>query len=226
MPGASIQPSAYWRIFFLAALPILLSACRVSESGQHIVATPTPALDRLAVPPLPENPTQLESGAFIYKQVCMACHGDLGQGLTEEWRLEWKEDYNCWQAECHSPSHPPWGFEIPTTCCPAVTGQGTLMRFDTAAELYIYLTETMPWWSPGNRSTQEYWDVSAYLLSQNGALPPNIVLSAGNAMVIQLRPASPPPGEILPAVIFLVAALIMAAGLIALQNRWDFTHSG
>jgi hypothetical protein len=208
------------RQLFLVALVILLTACSVSDSGVQYAPTPTPAIDRLAVPPLSDDPTQLEAGAFIYKQVCMACHGDLGQGLTEEWRLEWEEDYNCWQSECHSPSHPPWGFEIPRTCCPAVSGPGTLMRFDTAAELYTYLTETMPWWSPGNRSNQEYWDVTAYLISQNGALPADVELNAGNAMVIQLRPASSPPGDILPAVIILAAALIMAAGLLAIQNRW------
>ncbi len=208
------------RHLILVALMILLTACSGSESSVPHIPTPTPAIDRLAVPPLSDKPTQLESGSFIYKQVCMACHGDLGQGLTEEWRLEWEEDYNCWQSECHSPSHPPWGFEIPTTCCPAVSRQGTLMRFDTAAELYTYLTETMPWWSPGNRSTQEYWDVTAYLLNQNGALPAEVELNAGNAMVIQLRPASSPPGDLLPAVIILVAALIMAAGLLVIQNRW------
>lgn len=213
------------RSLFLAALVILLTACGVSNSSLPSVPTPTPALDRLAVPPLPEYPTQLESGAFIYKQVCMACHGDLGQGLTEEWRLEWKEDYNCWQSECHSASHPPWGFEIPKNCCPAVTGQGTLMRFDTAAELFTYLTETMPWWSPGNRSIQEYWDVTAYLLSQNGVLPADVEINAGNAMVIQLRPASPPPEDILPAVVILIIALIMAAGLLAIQNRWYYKPS-
>ena len=206
-------------LLFFIGFTVFLSACSASETHVQVAVGPTPTPDRLAVPPLSENPSQLEHGTYIYKQVCMACHGDLGQGLTEEWRLEWDEDYNCWQSECHSPSHPPWGFEIPTTCCPAVSGTGALMRFNTAAELYTYIAQTMPWWSPGNRTAEEYWDVTAYLLHQNGVLPPNVELNAGNALVIQLRPSSPPPGNILPAVLILVVALILAASLIAIQNR-------
>lgn len=96
------------------------------------------------------------------------------------------------------------------------------MRFDTAAELYIYITETMPWWSPGNRTTKEYWDVTAYLLKQNGALPENVELNAGNAMVIQLRPSSAPPKDVFPSIMILTAAIFMTAGLLAIQNRWFY----
>lgn len=209
-------------IFLLIGFLAILSACSTPKASVQIASVLTPTVDRLAVPPLSDNPSQLEHGTFIYKQVCMACHGDMGQGLTEEWRREWKEDYNCWQSECHSSSHPPWGFEIPTTCCPAVSGSGTLMRFDTAAELYTYITETMPWWSPGNRSTQEYWDVTAYLLHQNGALPANVELNPGNALVVQLRPGSAPPGDVFPSILILISALCMAAGLLAIQNRWFY----
>src|SRR4030042_4411807 len=101
-----------------------LMACSVAIPGQlstnnqlYEPPIPTPTIDRLAVPALSQNPDQLEQGSYYYKQVCMACHGDRGQGLTDEWRQEWKEDFNCWQSECHSATHPPWGFEIPKTCC-------------------------------------------------------------------------------------------------------------
>lgn len=99
------------------------------------------------------------------------------------------------------------------------------MRFDTAAELYIYLTETMPWWSPGNRSVEEYWDVTAYLLQQNGVLPPELELNAGNAMVISIRPSSEPPGDIRPMALILVVTLVIAAALLAIENRWFYKSS-
>lgn len=214
--------SPIYKLLLLSSCVLLISACSKPKSTVESALAPTPTIDRLAVPPLSENPSQLEHGTFIYKQVCMACHGDFGQGLTEEWRQEWDEDYNCWQSECHSASHPPWGFEIPTTCCPAVSGAGTLMRFDTAAELFTYLTETMPWWSPGNRSIDEYWALTAYLLDQNGALPPNIEINPGNALVIQVRPSSPPPGNVLPITLLLVTAISLAAILLGIQNRWFY----
>lgn len=68
-------------------------------------------VDRLSAPPVSDNPTQLECGAYHYAQVCMACHGDKGQGLTEEWRAAWGEkEQNCWQSKCHAGNHPPEGF--------------------------------------------------------------------------------------------------------------------
>lgn len=183
---------------------------------------PTAMIDRLAVPELSADPSQLELGTFYYKQVCMACHGDFGQGLTEEWRQEWGEDYNCWNVDCHSASHPPWGFEIPRSCCPPVSGSGSLVRFETAADLYTYVVETMPWWNPGYRSAEEYWQVTAYLLELNQVLPAGVELDPGNAMVLKLRPDAPPPGDLRPFMVILVAVLAMAAFLVAIQNHWFY----
>jgi cytochrome c5 len=209
-------------VFFLTACSVTVANPLSTSNPRVSPPPPTPTIDRLAVPALSQNPNQLEQGSYYYKQVCMACHGDRGQGLTDEWRQEWKEDYNCWQSECHSATHPPWGFEIPKTCCPAVSGPGTLMRFDTAADLYVYLVKTMPWWSPGYRSAEEYWHVTAYLLHVNNVLPAGVELNAANAMVINLRPSTPPPGNVRPMVVLLIIVLVMAAGLVAIQNRWFY----
>jgi cytochrome c5 len=81
------------------------------------LAAPTPASNtaRLAQPILssPQNPTQLDQGSLVYWGICMACHGDRGQGLTLEWRAVYGEDQNCWASRCHSGNHPPDGFIIP-----------------------------------------------------------------------------------------------------------------
>ena len=42
--------------------------------------------ERLARPPMSDPPTQIELGHAEYWMSCMVCHGDRGQGLTEEWR--------------------------------------------------------------------------------------------------------------------------------------------
>lgn len=54
---------------------------------------PKLTVDRLAIPELPENPTQVEVGRVSYYHNCMPCHGDEGQGLTEEFREIWEDDH-------------------------------------------------------------------------------------------------------------------------------------
>ncbi len=64
---------------------------------------PAPTADPLAIPVLPEDPTQVDIGRVSYYYNCMPCHGDHGQGLTEEWRQTWVVDHrNCWDRGCHS----------------------------------------------------------------------------------------------------------------------------
>jgi hypothetical protein len=111
----------------------------------------------------------------------MVCHGDRGQGLTDEWRnVNPPEDRDCWQSRCHAPNHPPEGFEIPRTA-PAVMGPGTLSNFETAADLFAYTRETMPWPFPGERSEDEYWQISAYLADANNIVLRRESLNSENA---------------------------------------------
>lgn len=179
---------------------------------------PAPAPNRLAAPPLPPNPSQADRGAQVYYQVCMACHGDRGQGLTDEWRSAWGEDSNCWASECHGPNHPPWGFKINRDCCKAVIGPDTLTKFKNAQELFDYISKYMPWWKPGYLKVEEFWQVTAFLMRAHNALPNQVTLDSVNASVFMLRPASPLPGDSRPQVLFLVALLVIAAGLFAARN--------
>jgi hypothetical protein len=68
---------------------------------------PSPTLDfsRLDEPPLPANPTQFEKGRHLFWLNCAACHGDRGQGLTDEYRSLYVEDANCWARGCHAGHH-------------------------------------------------------------------------------------------------------------------------
>jgi hypothetical protein len=124
--------------------------------------------ERLDAPAMSDPPTQIEIGSLEYWMSCMVCHGDQGQGLTEEWRTVLDpEDMNCWQSKCHAPNHPPEGFQIPRTS-PLVIGPGALTGYDTAQDLFEYLRDTMPWPFPGLFQDQQYWGLTAYLLDENG----------------------------------------------------------
>jgi quinol-cytochrome oxidoreductase complex cytochrome b subunit len=141
---------------------------------------PTPVVpDILLKPALGENPTLADEGKVYYWSVCMACHGDHGQGLTDEFRLEaFGEDMNCWVSRCHASNHPPEGFDFPRYV-PALIGSGTLTRFVNAYELYEYIQRTMPWWNPGTLKDHDAWSLTAFLLRENGALAQDMELDTG-----------------------------------------------
>ena len=134
---------------------------------------PTPTLDRLALPVLSEHPSQVETGSSIYYYHCMPCHGDQGQGLTDEWRAVWEEDHqDCWASGCHSIRDADEVFTIPTVIPPVIGSIALENRFSTQEKLFEYLKETHPPQSPGILEDEEYWALTAYLLAKNGVIPP------------------------------------------------------
>lgn len=131
-------------------------------------ATPVPTVDRLAAPPTLENPTQADEGAQLYWLNCQPCHGDRGQGLTDDWRAQYPpEDQNCWESGCHGERPYERGFTLPATV-PAVVGQGSLERFQTAGQLYAYIKAAMPYQAPGTLSDEEYLAITAFLAREHG----------------------------------------------------------
>lgn len=152
------------------------------------VTMPTPE-SWLVLPTLSASATQADVGSQVYILVCRACHGDRGQGLTEEWRASWDPaDRNCWQSKCHAANHPPEGFEFPRWA-PQVMGQGAMARFQTAEDLHAFLKERMPWYAPGSLTDQEYWQLTAYLARENHFYDGQTVLTADNAANIRFWPA-------------------------------------
>ena len=156
-------------------------------SAQANTPMPTPTIDRLAEPTLPVNPGQADLGAVDYWLVCMVCHGDRGQGLTEEWRaVTGPEEMNCWQSKCHASNHPPEGFVLPRYA-PQVIGTGSLARFNTAADLHRYISEKMPWQAPGALDDERYWRLTAFLIRANNLKLGTEPLSPDNAHQVILR---------------------------------------
>ena len=199
---------AQYLILVLIVPLLLVTACGSTENLDEAVplVTPTipartdvqtPGLIELVdaeknAPYMPPEPSQADFGSQVYYQICLACHGDWGQGLTEEWRDTWGEDKNCWQSKCHAPNHPPWGFEIPKYA-PPLLGIGSLSRYKTAEELHANIAKTMPWWNPGSLTEDQAWQVSAYLLRARGELSNQVTLDESTAPVIQMHnPASEP----------------------------------
>ena len=164
------------------------------EAGaSRAMAVPTPQMpvaDRLAEPVLPESPTQVDIGRNLYYFHCMPCHGDRGQGLTDEFREIWVEDHqNCWGRGCHTGRSELSAFYIPRSI-PAVIGTSqALGHFQTAGDLFVFLRATQPPQRPGALDDAEYWALTSFLLHENGRpLPGNegrpAVSSAGLAFAV------------------------------------------
>lgn len=208
--------------FIILALGVLLFASSEAAASPSLQGTPTPPatptfdVARLDRPETSDPPTQLDRGALYYWGVCMACHGDYGQGLTDAWRDSYgEEDRNCWQSNCHGPDHPEWGFYIPkTNLAPPIAGPGALARYTNAFELHTYILETMPWWKPGSMTTEEAWAVTTYILKLNKAQPMGIILNLSNASAIPVhRSVSAPPSEVPGALVLALVLALAAAGM-------------
>jgi len=142
---------------------------------------PTPTVDRLAEPDLPENPTQVEIGENLYYHHCMPCHGDYGQGLTDEFRAVWVDDHqNCWAGGCHGGRSDDGGFPIPKYVPAVIVSESVsaLQKFITNEDLYNFLIQKHPPKSPGVLEDHEYWALTAFLLAKSGRLSSEMILGA------------------------------------------------
>ncbi len=156
---------------FPLGLALLLAALIIQEGTALPVSpqvTPMPTIDRLAEPTLPAAPSQADYGAQLYWLYCLPCHGDKGQGLTDEFRETYPpEDNNCWGRGCHGRNPYEGGFTLPPTV-PRLIGAGALTKFSTVAVLNGYIRGAMPFEDPGVLTEDEYWQVTAFLLRENG----------------------------------------------------------
>jgi mono/diheme cytochrome c family protein len=179
----------------LAALFFDMGTAVSSHPQAGVSATP----DRLAEPTLPASPSQADRGAQVYWLSCLPCHGDFGQGLTDEFRTVYPpEDRNCWDSGCHGKRPYENGFTIPTKIA-AIIGPDTLGKFPTAANLRGYIFAAMPFWKPGSLTEEGSWQVTAFLLRANGLWDARQELNASNADRVRVgageASATPGPGS-------------------------------
>jgi hypothetical protein len=142
----------------------------------------------------------------------MPCHGDHGQGLTDEFRQLWVEDHqNCWARGCHAGRLEDQGFPIPRVV-PAVSSRpDQLLRFPAPEDLFAYLESTHPPQNPGVLKEDEYWAVTALLLSENQRLAPDGTVGPLEVRLPYVHPAG--------AVAIFLAVTLLVAGLLVWQSK-------
>lgn len=164
-------------ILLLPLLALFIAYPFQTTRARQDIFTPTPTYDPLAEPPLPANPTKYELGRNLYWHWCMTCHGDQGQGLTDEFRGIWPPDHqNCWGRGCHAGKEGDMGFPIPTIV-PALVNEHRLSQFSSQQALADYLELTHPPQSPGILKPEEYQAIAHFVFTMNGRLPVSVSIA-------------------------------------------------
>lgn len=150
----------------------------------------------------------------------MSCHGDKGQGLTEDWKNSFPpEEKNCWGAGCHASDAPANSFELPQTGIPALAGAGALARFSNSFELYRHIHENMPFARAGSLTSAEAWSLTAYILRMNDREVQGFTLSESSGAAISVHHKVTPPASEIPGALIFVGVLILAAIGVNLQSK-------
>ena len=68
-----------------------------------------------------------------------------------------------------------------------VVGPRALSSFRDGQDLYDYVVDAMPQDQPGSLSSEEYWNVLAWLFAQNGISGPGAPLNAATASGVSMR---------------------------------------
>ena len=174
----------YWKVLTCLLIALTSSACQheISEvvatetqtpsptQTPHIIPTATkaPDYDPMEEPFLPENPTDLQLAEKLFWDLCMVCHGDVGQGLTDEFIALWPEEHqNCWSRGCHTNNASAQGFPIPREV-PALVRTDKLGHFKTMQDMQNYLKATHPSKSPGIWEDHEYELLAYFVFYLNG----------------------------------------------------------
>lgn len=182
------------RFIFVPFGIALLIAGLFFDEGQATLALQTmPTPDRLAEPTLPPTPSQADYGAQVYWLSCLPCHGDKGQGLTDEFRETYPpEEQYCWERGCHGPNPYESGFTLPKII-PAVIGPDAISKFSNAGQLRVYIHAAMPYWDPGSLTEDDAWSVTAFIMRENGLWNGIGELNATNADDVSIPRGTPTP---------------------------------
>jgi len=199
-------------ILFLPLLVLFVVHPFQRTNAQQASVSPTPTYDPFAEPALPPDPTEYELGRNLYWHWCMPCHGDRGQGLTDEFRGIWPPDHqNCWGRGCHVGRREDTGFPIPTTV-PGLVNENQLGHFSSLQELDDYLKATHPPQSPGILKSEEYHAIAVFVFTLNGRLLINTSSTATpvttpTATLVPAQKSTPSP-YLLPVAAIALLALV------------------
>ena len=115
---------------------------------------------------------QAQSGARSYQRQCARCHGKHGEGKSNSFR-------GLRAPELIGPTALP--------CEPRAFQKIRAHVFRTVADVYDFVSATMPADAPASLAAEQYWDVIAYILQANGGSPDDRRLDAATSAHVVLH---------------------------------------
>jgi cytochrome c len=125
----------------------------------------------LAAPAGAFTRAQAAHGAWLFRRQCARCHGPDGQGKADAWK-------GLTAPELVGPTALPEA--------PRPYQQIRRQRFETAADVFDFVSAAMPADQPASLEPDEYWDAIASLLERNGGVPDGVPLDASSAPRVAL----------------------------------------
>jgi hypothetical protein len=156
----------------------------------------------------------------------MPCHGDRGQGLTDEFRGEWVSDHqNCWARGCHTGRRDDMGFPIPIIV-PCLVDDNHLAKFSSPQELSDFIKTTHPPQSPGILKSREYHAIALFVFKMNG----RPLATVSSTVVPVSTPTEPqyPPKESVASPYLVpvnVIVILILLGIIGFIIEWQSSNN-
>lgn len=134
--------------------------------------------------------SQVATGAELYNRECAACHGQRGEGLASSPAVMGPSALPLYTRDPKTSTNP--ALQDPAEQqrdqnLPA--GADTRGAFETAADLYGYVSREMPLphSKAGSLEPEEYWAIVNYMLVAHGRPVPEGGVNEGNAASVALR---------------------------------------
>jgi cytochrome c len=134
--------------------------------GREMSAAEVAAMDMVVMPDgegLPPGSGNASSGAAIYQQHCVACHGQEGKDGVHD-ALAGGRD----------------------TIAGPMPNKTVGSYWPYATTLFDYIRRAMPYQSPGNLSNDELYAITAYVLYLNGILGESDTLDASSLPEVEM----------------------------------------
>ena len=131
------------------------------------------------------------AGAELFEGQCASCHGRHGEGLTTAPPIMGPSALPKYPRDSNTSSlNPAFATNAQVQDSTRVPGQSKRGAFNTAQDLYEYVSTRMPLpkSSAGTLKPEEYWAIVNYRLRAHGAPVPAEGISEANAKTIDIQP--------------------------------------
>lgn len=130
----------------------------------------------------------MSRGAALFEQNCASCHGSRGEGTTTGPVVMGGGALRVYPRTGTSENLTTDPNELQLRASTTLPGGTGRPPFNTAKDVFDYISTTMPPNRPGSLRAEEYWAILSFMLQAHGANPPAGGVTAKNAATVNVQP--------------------------------------